>query len=262
MEKKIKLLEKYKTTFSKVNRKVNILERNDNSEFVYKKIDFKRVMADLNQTLIIRNLHAYRKFNNEMDLIPIRDLLRKSNVMFSRVVVDKEFDEELKIVFYSQFMIIPEKNKRSLYLVVPTTEKQLPESIDENTQNYLIKSLLQKQSSLVGSYMFGRSIRRCMIGISGYEPICTTQVMFGIGKSQHSNVGYVISPITAKQWESYKDLPVEKFVEVISSCQEFSNLVDHVYEYSIEKGKYSKEEIRKCYKEFMREMYEVCKEES
>lgn len=188
--------------------------------------------------------------------------MRKSNVMFSRVVVDKEFDEELKIVFYSQFMIIPEKNKRSLYLVVPTTEKQLPESIDENTQNYLIKSLLQKQSSLVGSYMLGRSIRRCMIGISGYEPICTTQVMFGIGKSQHSNVGYVISPITAKQWESYKDLPVEKFVEVISSCQEFSNLVDHVYEYSIEKGKYSKEEIRKCYKEFMREMYEVCKEES
>lgn len=55
---------------------------------------------------------------------------------------------------------------------MPTTEKQLPESIDENTQNYLIKSLLQKQSSLVGSYMFGRSIRRCMIGISGYEPIC------------------------------------------------------------------------------------------
>lgn len=261
LEKKIKLLEKYKTTFSKVNRKVNILERNDNSEFVYKKIDFKRVMADLNQTLIIRNLHAYRKFNNEMDLIPIRDLLRKSNVMFSRVVVDKEFDEELKIVFYSQFMIILEKNKRSLYLVVPTTEKQLPESIDENTQNYLIKSLLLKQSSLVGSYMFGSSIRRCMIGISDYEPICTTQVMFGIGKSQYSNVGYVISPITTKQWESYKDLPVEKFVEVISSYQEFSNLVDHVYEYSIEKGKYSKEEIRECYQKFMREMYVLCKQD-
>ena len=186
--------------------------------------------------------------------IRIRDLLRKSKVMFSMVVVDKEFDEELKIVFYSQFMIIPEKNKRFLYLVIPTNEEQLPEPIDQNKQNYLIKSLLLKQSSLVGSYMLGSSIRRCMIGISGYEPICTTQVMFCIGKSQHSNVGYVISPITTKQWAAYKDLPAEKFVEVISSCQEFSNLVDHVYKYQLEKGKYSKEEIRKCYKEFMREM--------
>lgn len=265
LEKKIELLERYKNTFSKVSRDIDILEKNDNNEFIDKKLDFKDVMTNLNQTLVVGNLNVYLKYSSNVkwiDVTPIKYLLHRSEVSFSKVVVDKEFVEALKIIFYSQFMIIPEKNKRSLYLVIPTIEEQLPEPIDQNTQNYLIKSLLLKQSSLVGSYMLGRSIRRCMIGISGYEPICTTQVMFGIGKSQHSNVGYVISPITAKQWESYKDLPVEKFVEVISSCQEFSNLVDHVYEYSIEKGKYSKEEIRKCYKEFMREMYEVCKEES
>ena len=48
---------------------------------------------------------------------------------------------------------------------------------------------------------------------------------------------------------------------IISSCLEFSSLVDYVYEHQLKKGKYSKEEIRKCYKEFMREMYEICKED-
>ena len=34
-----------------------------------------------------------------------------------------------------------------------------------------------------------------------------------------------------------------------------------MYEHQLEKGKYSKEEIRECYQKFMREIYVLCKQD-
>lgn len=101
-----------------------------------------------------------------------------------------------------------------------------------------------------------------MKGIREYKPICTIEVPPSIGKIYYyPSTGYIISPVTTRQWEDYKHLQIGRFVEVIGSCVEFSNLVDYVYEYQLEKGKYSKEEIRECYQKFMREMYVLCKED-
>lgn len=56
-------------------------------------------------------------------------------------------------------------------------------------------------------------------------------------------------------------LEEDKFVEVICSCKEFSNLLDYVYEHQLEAGKYSKQKIKESYESFIREMYRIMKED-
>ena len=55
-----------------------------------------------------------------------------------------------------------------------------------------------------------------------------------------------------------------KFVEKICAYEEFSNLLDYVYENQLgqpEGGKYSKQKIKEEYERFIREMYRIMKED-
>jgi len=94
-----------------------------------------------------------------------------------------------------------------------------------------------------------------IIGIKEYASLCTNMVPFGIGGEHYSSVGYIISPITISQWESFGHLEINDFITHICSGEEFLNLVNHVYNYQIEKCKYSEEEIKKNYEKIVRDIY-------
>lgn len=263
LKKKIKLLEKYGKTFQKVERTIDILVRGTDNQFSVQPYDFKKVMAALNQIWIVHNLDVYIEYEYDgerMDIDSIEQLLNKNNVSFSMVLVDEKFIDILGCRFWKEIMVIPEG--RGLYLGIPAIdEKELPVVSDEGTRQYLIKNLLRKRRSRT-AYMFsGISTRQYTIGIRGYEAICTTQVPLGTGGVRYSDMRYIISPITIKQWDNNKHLEEDKFVEVICSCKEFSNLLDYVYEHQLEAGKYSKQKIKESYESFIREMYRTMKED-
>lgn len=263
LKKKIKLLEKYGKTFQKVERTIDILVRGTDNQFSVQPYDFKKVMAALNQIWIVHNLDVYIEYEYDgerMDIDSIEQLLNKNNVSFSMVLVDEKFIDILGCRFWKEIMVIPEG--RGLYLGIPAIdEKELPVVSDEGTRQYLIKNLLRKRRSRT-AYMFsGISTRQYTIGIRGYEAICTTQVPLGLGGIGYSDGRYIISPVTIKQWDNNKHLEEDKFVEVICSCKEFSNLLDYVYEHQLEAGKYSKQKIKESYESFIREMYRIMKED-
>lgn len=59
-------------------------------------------------------------------------------------------------------------------------------------------------------------------------------VPFGIGGEWYHSVGYIISPVTMKQWEYNKHLERANFVDLICESDEFLNLIEHVYLHQIE----------------------------
>ena len=260
-------MKQYNDIFKNVNVIIDVLKKGNDGIFDEGEMDFKEVIKDLKQALMVCNLDNYIEYDVEgsrIDVEAIETVLDKSNISFSTVVVDKEFISILRKAFCEQVLIIAEeKRDRCLWLRTLTVEEgKLPDVVDKSTKKNLVGNLLKKKK-LLGNYILSEmTMRKFMIGIKEYEPLCTTQIPFGImGERYYPSIGYIISPVTIKQWEDYKQLGADRLVEIISSCLEFSSLVDYVYEHQLKKGKYSKEEIRKCYKEFMREMYEICKED-
>ena len=266
LEKKKELLKKYENTFENIKKYVDIIEKKEDNNFIKKKVDFKSVMSDLSQMLIIYNLDDYiaiDEHNEPVEVELIEYSLDNNNILFQKVIVDKKFNSViLKDDFCEQLIIIPNEYAKYLCLGILTEEKVLPQVISKSTKKYLFESLINEEQ-FVDYYRYSESkTRRCMKGIREYKPICTIEVPPSIGKIYYyPSTGYIISPVTTRQWDDYKHLQIGRFVEVIGSCVEFSNLVDYVYEHQLEKGKYSKEEIRECYQKFMREMYVLCKED-
>lgn len=263
LPKKLELLSTYKNTFEKVNKCVNVLEKNSENGFIERKINFKEVMVRLNQTLIISNLDDYTQYGYDsirLSVDTIKQIVNKNKVPFPMIVVDKNFTEQLNCSFFEKIIFIPEG--KGLLMGLPTSEKiKLPIAVDEKTNKYLVKQLL-KPSKLQGLYIFGRvSTRRYAIATKEYEPICTSQVPFGISGMIHESTSYIISPVTIKQWETNKNLEENKFVEMICSCKEFLNLVDYVYEHQLEAGKYMKQKIKEEYERLIREQYRIMKED-
>ena len=148
-------------------------------------------------------------------------------------------------------------------MAIPSIEeKKLP--LADETKRYLIKRLLKECEDQDYSVFSDSTMRRHTIGIRGYETICTTRVPDNISGIRYSEIGYTISPITTKQWENNKYLEEDKFVEVICTGKEFSNLVNYVYRNQlgkIEGEKYTKQKIKEDYKNFTREVYLIMKED-
>lgn len=263
LSKKLELLNTYKSTFEKVNKFVDVLEKNSENSFIESKINFREVMARLNQILVISNLDDYIQYGYDsvnLKVDAIKQIVNENKVPFPVIVVDKKFTEQLNCNFFKKIIFITEG--RGLLMGIPTIEEiKLPIAVDEKTNKYLVKQLL-KPNKLQGIYIFGRvSTRRYTIATKEYESICTRQVPFGISGILYVNTSYIISPVTIKQWANNKNLEENKFVEMICSCKEFLNLVDYVYEYQLEAGKYSKQKIKEEYERFIREMYRIMKED-
>ena len=264
LKRKIELLEKYKKTFQQVDMPVEVLEKDADNLFLKRNIDFKNVMTDLKQTPVVRNLDAYTMYEYDREITAVdevKTILDRNNVPFSRIIVDEYFINGLGNKCWEKIMFIPEE--LGLWLAIPSIEeKKLP--LADETKKYLIKRLLKEcedQDYLVFS---DSTIRRHTIGIRGYETICTTQVPENISGIKFSEIGYIISPITIKQWENNKCLEEDKFVEVICTGKEFSNLVDYVYRNQlgkIEGEKYTKQKIKEDYENFTREVYLIMKED-
>lgn len=258
LEKKTDLLERYKHTFQNVCVPITVLEKNANNEFIKVECDFKDVVADLSKTSTIQNLAAYiehKAYTERVNEELVISLLNGKTVPFSIVIVEKDFTKVLNSSGCSKIMIISEGDS-TLYLMSHTAqEKELPELVDGETKKYLLRTLLKKSSSSVYHGFHNGSVRRYIIGIKEYAPLCTKMVPFGIDGEWYHSIGYIISPVTIHQWERNKHLEVDAFVDLVCTSDEFINMVNHVYLYQIEKEKYSKEEIIKKYRDFIREMY-------
>ena len=262
LKKKKELLVRYVEIFQSVEVPINVLKRNDENRFEVSTLDFKDVVKELDKMATIRNLEDYvehKGLSEKVNVQLIIELLKKREVPFSVVVVNKEFSEILNSEVCDKIMIISEMNS-DLYLKSYTTQdRKLPTLIDAPTKKYLLENLLKKGNSALHYGFHNNSARRFITGIDEYKEICTTMVPFGIGGEWYYSIRYIISPVTIKQWECNKHLDENAFVSLVCASDEFINLINHVYNYQIEKGKYTKEEITEKYREFIGEMYSICK---
>ena len=258
LEKKLYLLEKYKQVFQSVKVSVDVLEKKGDNKFSKVKYDFKKVVGDLQKTATIKNLESFiehKSFAERVDKKSIISLLNNEKIPFSLVIIDKDFTEVLNSAACSKLMIVSNGNSKIYLTSRSVQERELPELENETTKNYLLNSLLTKKSSALQYSFYTNSMRQYIIGIKEYSSLCTNMVPFGIGGEWYPSIGYIISPITISQWESTKHLEVSDFVDNVCSSEEFLNLVNHIYLHQVEDKKYSKDEIIKSYKKFIKEMY-------
>lgn len=260
IEKKIKLLKSKKDIFEKVQIQVTVLKKNNDNKFHKCKMDFKEVMFNLNRIASIRNLTDYiehKGFIEQLNEELLIELLEIKDIPFSYILIDKDFSDMLKSMAYDKILVVTSSENVLCLTSFSTNERELPEPVDKDTRIYLLKSLLFKNSTR-GIYGFHRNCeRRYVIGIKEYAQICTREVPFGVVGEWYSGVGYIISPITTTQWEKNKGLDEDAFVNSMCTCEEFLNLVNHVYMHPFEKDKYSKEIIEKKYRDFIKDMYKV-----
>lgn len=258
----MELLEHYKNIFQYVKVPIKVIAKDENNEFLEREFDFKDVVADLDKTATIRNLTEYvehKSFNERVNVELLTTILNKIIIPFSMVIVDQDFSEVLNSSVCGTIQIVSE-GTTNLYLATRTTqEKKLPELVDAETKKYLLDTLLKNNNSSIHYGFHNGSLRRYITGIDEYRAICTKLVPFGIDGEWFNRVGCIISPVTIKQWESNKHLEKSAFVDLICGSDEFLNLVEHVYVHQIEDGKYTKQEIEDKYREFIEEMYQICK---
>ena len=256
LEKKLQLLKDYESIFANIKVPIAVLKKNG-KEFINNKYDFKEIAYDLQNTATIRNLQSYidyKTFNRSLNEELIICILNKNVIPFSIIIIDENFTEAIDSKSFSKIMIAFDEGKQ-LFLATHSTQNiELPE-VDEKTKHYLLNSLLKNNDLGRHSSLYTNSMRRYIIGIKEYASLCTNMVPFGIGGEHYSSVGYIISPITISQWESFGHLEINDFITHICSGEEFLNLVNHVYNYQIEKCKYSEEEIKKNYEKIVRDIY-------
>ena len=262
LKKKMELLEKYKNIFQYIQVPIAVMKKETNDIFLNKEIDFKDVVADLNKTVTIQNFSKY--FENKVvpgrdDLKLLTETLNKADIPFSIVVIDKDFTEVLNFSACEKIMIIAEENNHLSLTSHTTQEKKMAELVGAGTKEYLMKSLLKDNNASIHYGFHDGSIRKCITAIAKYQAICTKRVPVGVGGERFNSEGYIISPITIKQWESNKHLGISAFTDLICANEEFLNLVEYVYIHQVEKGKYSKDEIINRYRDFIEEMYSIVK---
>ena len=181
--------------------------------------------------------------------------MNKKNLPFSKIIIDKNFIELMNDTLPSKIMIVVDGGNIISLTSYSADIKELPEVVDEDTKDYLLKSLLKKSASGIYHSFYTESMRRYIIGIKEYAPLSTNIVPFGIAGEWYPSIGYIISPVTISQWQSTGHLKVDDFVNDICSREEFSNLVNYVYVHQADEKKYSKEEIIKTYEKLIEDMY-------
>lgn len=176
LKMKKELLLKYKEIFENITSDVDVLKKND-SGYENMKIDFKQVVSDLNDMVTIKNLSAFmenKAFKESVNIKLIEEMLETQGVAFSIVVVDKNFTEVLSFP-YAEKVAVVSAGDEHMYLTVHTVqEDKFPRTLDGNTKNYLLSSLLKRNKSKHRYSIVSPSMRRYIIGIAEYDTICTS----------------------------------------------------------------------------------------
>ena len=258
LEKKIGLLEKHTQIFEKIKENIAVLVKTS-GDYINEEIDFKDIFEDLENVAIINNIDSYTEYIQFKDTVneeSIKKILNENDITFSKIIIDKNFTEMMGINRFNKLKIVSCEDKMLKLTSFSKENRQFPESCDKETTNCLLRSLLKKKSDHTS---YKDSIRKYMICIDKYKKLCTKRVPFGIDGDGRNNSGYIISPVTTLQWESLEKLNLNDFVENVCSKEEFSRLVDYVYENQFELGRYTKEEITENYKSFIMDMYKINK---
>ena len=255
LEVKLKLLKEYADIFQKVKTKVSVLKKEVDGQFVKREIDFKEVMEDLGNVAMISELALYLEYNERsVDIGLIKSFLKRRKVCFSIIIIDVEFTNILDTEKHEKIMIIPGR-KYNLYLLSYSTHEELLETVDGETEEYLIKILLKEKISTTFFSYENDSVRRYMPGIKKYAPICVASIPAGVIGEWDPYDSYIISPVTIKQWNAYKNFEYDEFIGKICSSVEYGNLVEYVYYDQVEERKYSREEIEGTYEKLIKKMY-------
>lgn len=259
LEKKISLLKDYSKVFENIKVDIDVLDKSSDNEYIIKSEDFKNLFSDLENTAIINNIDSYTEyiqFKDKVNKESIKKILNENNITFSKIIIDKNFIDVVDCNRFNKLKIVSYEDKILKLTSFSKEDNKFLKSCDEETTNYLLRSLLKKKSD---HRFYKDSIRKYMICIDKYKKIYTENLPFGIYRDWRSSLGYIISPITIPQWEYFKNLELDDVINNICSKEEFINLVDYVYENQFELGNYTKEEITDSYKLFIEDLYKTNK---
>lgn len=256
---KKQLLKEHEEIFNNITVEVDVLKKND---IMYEnmKMDFKKVMSDLNAMVTIKNFSDFlehKDFKESINKELIKNMLDSQGAIFPIVIVDKNFTEVLDFP-YSEKIAVVSAGDNYMYLTIPSIqEDRLPYAFDDKSKNFLLNSMLRRNKTKYHHSFLSSSMRRYIIGIADYDTICTSMVPFGIDGEWYQSIGYIIAPFTIEQWENNKHLSSDGFEKAICESKAFQNLINHTFEHQLQSGKHSKEDIREKYINLIRELYIV-----
>lgn len=256
---KKQLLKEHEEIFNNITVEVDVLKKND---IMYEnmKMDFKKVMSDLNAMVTIKNFSDFlehKDFKESINKELIKNMLDSQGAIFPIVIVDKNFTEVLDFP-YSEKIAVVSAGDNYMYLTIPSIqEDRLPHAFDDKSKNFLLNSMFRRNKTKYHHSFLSSSMRRYIIGIADYDTICTSMVPFGIDGEWYQSIGYIIAPFTIEQWENNKHLSSDGFQKAICESKAFQNLINHTFEHQLQSGKHSKEDIREKYIDLIRELYIV-----
>lgn len=260
LKKKFELNDKYPNIFDKIDVPISTLEKGENGEFSKSEINFIDILHNLDNIAFIHNLHKYinqSSFGEKVKIDLIAKILNQNSIQFKYIITDKIFSDIFDSENCSKIMIILHNSDKLSLVLYSKEESKIIKFIDDTTRRYYIKTLLCDEKMTPRTNL-GRNY---IAGIHEYESICTTKVPFGINGDWYHSSGFIISPFTIKQWRENNHLEIDEFIKQICSTYEFNELVKHVYLHPMEQEKYSLEQITNRYKDFIKDVYLILKNE-
>lgn len=266
LSNKKKMINNYGNIFNNIHRDILVLRKEktkDNEQnYILHKMDFKEIISQMQNVAIIENYQCFMSGNGlkqNINAESVNNIMINSQLkcFYDVIVLDIDFAMMLSLGKLTSIQII-NKDEKSLFLGSYSGEyQQLPQIKDKHTRNELIKSMIYKSNNIYKD----NCLRHCIIGLDQYATLTTSEKPYGIGEQLHKNNGYIISPVSIKQWKEYKDLDKHRFIKFICDSNEFYNLLDYVFLHQYDKCKHGREEIKKEYTKLLEEIYDVCKGE-
>lgn len=265
LDEKKNVLDHNRKLFENINKNIDVLQKNQDGKYEVKPMDFKVIIDNLSEIAVICNYNDYPMFSlSDDDIIEkIIGILDKTGCCFKNIIMDEQFADLLN-ANTSKIQIICEGDNKINLKSVTVENQKLPRIADINTKKSLLRNLvftIKRKYRYIHSMDIDNCMRKCISGLLEYETITTYDKPFGVSVELILGRGYIISPVTSKQWKDYNHLDKKKFVDTISGLEIFEQLIDYVHEHQLEAGKYNKDEICETYIKLIGDIYDACKTE-
>lgn len=237
-----------------------VLCQNENANFEKKEVPMKDLIPSP-ETLHFVNLDTFNKQNgpNSIDYQRICDILNQANgPLPSLIIADPSLYNVLKDqLIHSVHLPVPGK---PLFLYTSTAHKHSLIKATDNAKTAFLKGLGSPIKGMLYNYWINNSRlakRYAIPALTDYSALAVDRLRYGLARPANIRTYWIIAPFIREEDEKRKELSKAGFVELITSSEVFTHVVEYVIKNSISKETITEKQIIADYQRLLEDYYDV-----
>ena len=213
------------------------------------------------ETLHFVNLDTFNKQNgpNSIDYQRICDILNQANgPLPSLIIADPSLYNVLKDqLIHSVHLPVPGK---PLFLYTSTAHKHSLIKATDNAKTAFLKGLGSPIKGMHYNYWINNSRlakRYAIPALTDYSALAVDRLRYGLARPANIRTYWIIAPFIREEDEKRKELSKAGFVELITSSEVFTHVVEYVIKNSISKETITEKQIIADYQRLLEDYYDV-----